>query len=40
MVEDLLTGVSYTWHDRWNYVALKPESHQAHVFRIHGRAVS
>ena len=33
-VEDLLTGVSYTWHDQWNYVALKPSVMPAHVFRI------
>jgi len=32
-VEDLLTGTRYTWHDQWNYVALKPEA-TAHIFRI------
>ena len=32
-VEDLLTGARYTWHDQWNYVALKPEA-TAHIFRI------
>jgi starch synthase (maltosyl-transferring) len=34
VVEDLLTGISYTWHDRSNYVALRPEVQPAHVFRI------
>ena len=34
VVEDLLTGVSYTWRDRSNYVALRPEVQPAHVFRI------
>ena len=38
VVEDLLTGVSYTWRDRWNYVALKPDTQPAHVFRIRGLA--
>ena len=32
-VEDLLTGARYTWHDQWNYVALKPAA-TAHIFRI------
>jgi starch synthase (maltosyl-transferring) len=34
VVEDLLTGVSYKWHDRSNYVALRPDVQPAHVFRI------
>ena len=34
VVEDLLTGISYTWHDRSNYVALRPEVQPAHVFRV------
>ncbi len=34
VVEDLLTGLSYTWHDRSNYVALRPEIQPAHIFRI------
>lgn len=34
VVEDLLTGVRYRWHGRWNYVALKPEVQPAHVFSI------
>jgi starch synthase (maltosyl-transferring) len=34
IVEDLLTGVRYRWHDRSNYVALRPEVQPAHVFRI------
>ena len=34
VVEDLLTGASYTWHDRSNYVALRPDVQPAHVFRV------
>ncbi len=34
MVEDLLTGVAYRWHDRSNYVALRPDVQPAHIFRI------
>ncbi|WP_263358031.1 alpha-1,4-glucan--maltose-1-phosphate maltosyltransferase [Acidicapsa ligni] len=34
IVEDLLTGVAYTWQDRRNYVALKPDRQPAHIFRI------
>ncbi len=33
-VEDLLTGARYTWHDRSNYVALRPDVQPAHIFRI------
>ncbi len=33
-VEDLLTGVHYTWRDRSNYVALRPDVMPAHVFRL------
>ncbi len=33
-VEDLLTGTHYQWHDRSNYVALRPEVLPAHVFRV------
>ena len=33
-VEDLLTGIHYTWHDRSNYVALRPDVQPAHIFRI------
>ncbi len=33
-VEDLLTGVHYTWHDRSNYVALRPDVQPAHIFRV------
>ena len=32
--EDLLTGIHYTWHDRSNYVALRPDIQPAHIFRI------
>jgi starch synthase (maltosyl-transferring) len=34
IIEDLLTGIRYTWHDRSNYVALRPTVQPAHVFRI------
>jgi starch synthase (maltosyl-transferring) len=34
IVEDLLTGARYTWHDRSNYVALRPQVLPAHVFRL------
>jgi starch synthase (maltosyl-transferring) len=33
-VEDLLSGITYTWHDRSNYVALRPDVQPAHIFRI------
>jgi starch synthase (maltosyl-transferring) len=33
-IEDLLTGVRYTWHDRSNYVSLKPDLMPAHIFRL------
>ncbi len=33
-VEDLLTGVHYQWHDRTNYVALRPAVMPAHIFRV------
>ncbi len=33
-IEDLLTGIRYKWHDRNNYVALRPDVMPAHVFRI------
>ncbi len=38
VVEDLLTETTYTWRDRWNYVALKPDSQTAHIFRIPAKA--
>jgi starch synthase (maltosyl-transferring) len=34
VVEDLLSGTSYTWKDERNYVALRPWEAPAHVFRI------
>ncbi len=34
IVEDLLTGKSYPWRDRINYVALRPDVQPAHVFRV------
>jgi starch synthase (maltosyl-transferring) len=33
-IEDLLTGVHYQWHDRSNYVSLKPDVMPAHIFRL------
>ena len=33
-VEDLLTGTHYQWHDRSNYVALRPNAIPAHVLRV------
>jgi starch synthase (maltosyl-transferring) len=33
-IEDLLTGARYQWHDRSNYVALRPEVMPAHIFRV------
>jgi starch synthase (maltosyl-transferring) len=33
-VEDLLTGIHYQWHNRSNYVALRPEVMPAHIFRL------
>jgi starch synthase (maltosyl-transferring) len=33
-IEDLLTGAHYTWHDRSNYVSLKPNVMPAHIFRL------
>jgi starch synthase (maltosyl-transferring) len=33
-MEDLLTGIHYRWHDRSNYVALRPQIMPAHVFRV------
>jgi starch synthase (maltosyl-transferring) len=33
-VEDLLTGIHYLWHDRSNYVALRPNVMPAHIFRV------
>lgn len=34
LVEDLLTGESYTWRDRRNFVALRPGEKPAHILRI------
>ena len=33
-IEDLLTGTHYHWHDRSNYVALRPDRMPAHIFRL------
>jgi starch synthase (maltosyl-transferring) len=33
-IEDLLTGAHYQWHDRSNYVALRPDVMPAHIFRL------
>ena len=35
IVEDLLTGIQYTWHGANNYVALKPQTQPAHIFLVH-----
>jgi starch synthase (maltosyl-transferring) len=37
-VEDLLTGIHYQWHDRSNYVALRPQVMPAHIFRVNRKA--
>jgi starch synthase (maltosyl-transferring) len=37
-VEDLLTGIHYQWHDRSNYVALRPTVMPAHIFRVTRKA--
>lgn len=34
-VEDLLTGATYLWHGRRNYVELHPYALPAHVFKVH-----
>ena len=34
LVDDLLNNAQYTWHDRRNYVALRPGTQPAHIFRI------
>ncbi|HEV2619336.1 MAG TPA: alpha-1,4-glucan--maltose-1-phosphate maltosyltransferase, partial [Acidobacteriaceae bacterium] len=39
-VEDLLTGIHYQWHDRSNYVALRPNVMPAHVFRVSRKATA
>jgi starch synthase (maltosyl-transferring) len=33
-IEDLLTGARYQWHDRSNYVALRPDVMPAHIFLL------
>jgi starch synthase (maltosyl-transferring) len=33
-VDDLLNGAQYTWVDRRNYIALRPGTQPAHIFRI------
>lgn len=33
-VKDLLTGISYTWTDTWNYIALRPADTVAHIFLL------
>ena len=37
-VEDLLSGEHYEWHDRSNYVALRPDVMPAHILRLRTRA--
>jgi starch synthase (maltosyl-transferring) len=38
-IVDLLTGTHYHWHDRSNYVALRPDTMPAHIFRLVSPAV-
>ena len=38
-VEDLLTGAHYQWHDRSNYVALRPAVMPAHILRVTRRSL-
>ena len=33
-VEDLLTGATYEWHGRWNYVELNPRIMPAYILRV------
>jgi starch synthase (maltosyl-transferring) len=33
-VEDLLSGTRYTWRGHRNYIALRPDSQPAHIFRV------
>jgi len=33
-MEDLLTGVRYTWHSEENFVKLNPKTQCAHIFRV------
>jgi starch synthase (maltosyl-transferring) len=37
-VEDLLTGDRYQWHDRSNYVALRPDVMPGHILRVTRRS--
>ncbi len=34
VVRDLLTGVSYTWRDFWNYIELDPTKTPLHIFAL------
>ena len=34
VVDDLLNGAQYSWHDHRNYIALRPGTQPAHIFRI------
>jgi starch synthase (maltosyl-transferring) len=33
-VTDMLSGESYQWHDKWNYVQLDPYRMPAHIFKV------
>ncbi|PWT80347.1 MAG: alpha-1,4-glucan--maltose-1-phosphate maltosyltransferase, partial [Acidobacteria bacterium] len=33
-VEDLLSGATYTWRGRQNYIELDPEIQPAHIFLV------
>jgi starch synthase (maltosyl-transferring) len=39
-VEDLLTGAHYQWHDRSNYVALRPQVMPAHILRVTHKTIT
>jgi len=34
-VQDLLSGATYTWRGRRNYVELDPNIQPAHIFLVH-----
>ena len=34
VVQDLLSGSRFRWHDEWNYVELNPHLMPAHIFKV------
>lgn len=34
IMKDLVTGISYNWHEEWNYVELNPHGLPFHIFHI------